>query len=260
VPSHLSQSKLDKGDATWSTHKRILGWDLDTSTMTLQLPAHRLIRLHDAIQTFLQLRRTSRRKWHQFLGELGLITGASIFAQHTTHLCPSLLSAVEKTPAFAWTTKGSTTSTAVPAFLLHLLAQQSWSYLFKLSPIFTMASTNTVADFCSRSFALTDVEFLDQLNHRFTSQHSWQLAQSNSEILYKVNYALSRRMPPWASPPPEEQLSTQHGPYGMPSAWSSTKMHTYKTLMTPSPCYKSLADAIVMESWLPEVLRSAVEQ
>jgi hypothetical protein len=66
----ISQSKLDKGDATWSTARRILGWDLDTATMTIRLPDHRLSRLKAAIQDLLPKRRTSRRKWFQFLGEL----------------------------------------------------------------------------------------------------------------------------------------------------------------------------------------------
>jgi hypothetical protein len=66
----VSTSKLAKGDATWAMQKRILGWDVDTVMMTLQLPSHRLARLQEAIRHFMPLRRTSRHKWHQFLGEL----------------------------------------------------------------------------------------------------------------------------------------------------------------------------------------------
>jgi hypothetical protein len=48
----ISQSKLDKGDAAWSCHKRLLGWDIDTMHMTLTIPRHRhdklLLHLADA--------------------------------------------------------------------------------------------------------------------------------------------------------------------------------------------------------------------
>jgi hypothetical protein len=49
----VSQSKVDKGDATLSTMKRILGWDINTHTMTIHLPPHRLERLHALLHTFL---------------------------------------------------------------------------------------------------------------------------------------------------------------------------------------------------------------
>jgi hypothetical protein len=37
-----SIKKLLKGDATWATRKVVLGWLLDTTTKTIQLPAHRV--------------------------------------------------------------------------------------------------------------------------------------------------------------------------------------------------------------------------
>jgi hypothetical protein len=72
----ISQSKLDKGDATWSTTKRFLGWDIDTHTMTLRLPPHRLDRLNTLLTTFLALKRTSRTKWLKLLGELRSMASA----------------------------------------------------------------------------------------------------------------------------------------------------------------------------------------
>jgi hypothetical protein len=66
----ISQSKLDKGDAAWSCHKRLLGWDIDTMHMTLTIPRHRhdklLLHLADASTKI----RVSRKKWQQLLGEL----------------------------------------------------------------------------------------------------------------------------------------------------------------------------------------------
>ena len=36
----ISESTLLKGDAWWSTSKNLLGWDVDTTNSTIQLPAH----------------------------------------------------------------------------------------------------------------------------------------------------------------------------------------------------------------------------
>jgi hypothetical protein len=83
----ISQSKLDKGDAAWSTKKRFLGWDIDTETMTLKLPQHRLDNLSQLIHMALQHKRISVRKWRQLLGTLRSTTPALYGATH----CFSLL-------------------------------------------------------------------------------------------------------------------------------------------------------------------------
>ena len=44
-----SVEKLLQGDACWSTQKRMLGWDLDTVAMTLNLPPHRLERMQEVL-------------------------------------------------------------------------------------------------------------------------------------------------------------------------------------------------------------------
>jgi hypothetical protein len=74
-PSHrkepASVKKMLKGDAYWSPQKRMLGWDVDAASLTLNLPPHRLARLREVL-TWLQppRKRLSRHKWHQLLGEL----------------------------------------------------------------------------------------------------------------------------------------------------------------------------------------------
>lgn len=66
-----SIKKMRQGDAHWATDKRILGWDINTSAMTLSLPPHRLTRLH-AILDWISppRRRLPVKQWHQLLGEL----------------------------------------------------------------------------------------------------------------------------------------------------------------------------------------------
>jgi hypothetical protein len=52
-----------------------------------------------------------------------IITGAQLTASHYGGQHPNIAIATDNTPAMAWVSKGSTTSTVAPAFLLHHLAQ-----------------------------------------------------------------------------------------------------------------------------------------
>jgi hypothetical protein len=58
----VSAKKIQQGDATLSTKKRILGWDIDTATMTITLPEHRLFALRQMLTDMIQKTRTSRKK------------------------------------------------------------------------------------------------------------------------------------------------------------------------------------------------------
>jgi hypothetical protein len=66
-----SVKKMLKGDACWSTRKRILGWEVDSVAMTLSLPDHRIERLREVL-TWIQppRKRLAMSKWHTLLGEL----------------------------------------------------------------------------------------------------------------------------------------------------------------------------------------------
>jgi hypothetical protein len=66
----ISSSKLNKGDAAWSTEKNILGWLLNTTEGTLRLQPHKASRLCTILRDFSFKVRTSRRKWQSLLGEL----------------------------------------------------------------------------------------------------------------------------------------------------------------------------------------------
>ena len=45
-----SVKKFLKGDASWSTFKWVLGWDINSQTMTIHLPPHRADRLREVLQ------------------------------------------------------------------------------------------------------------------------------------------------------------------------------------------------------------------
>ena len=68
----ISVTKLAKGDAAcWSTCKKLLGWIVDSESMTLTLPPCRLQRLAALLADIPPTRkRLARDKWHQLLGEL----------------------------------------------------------------------------------------------------------------------------------------------------------------------------------------------
>ncbi|KAL3810349.1 hypothetical protein ACHAXA_003078 [Cyclostephanos tholiformis] len=67
----VSLSKLQKGDCSWSTMKSVLGWIIDTSTLTIHLPSHRAARLAEILASIPRTqRRTSITKWHTVLGKL----------------------------------------------------------------------------------------------------------------------------------------------------------------------------------------------
>ena len=74
-PEHRKEpasiKKMLQGDACWNTRKRILGWDFDTESTTLNLPPHRLERLYTLLARIQPPhRRVSVKLWHQLLGEL----------------------------------------------------------------------------------------------------------------------------------------------------------------------------------------------
>lgn len=67
----ISLKKLREGDCSWATIKLILGWIINTTAMTIELPPHRLERLADILASIPPTqKRTSVKKWQTVLGEL----------------------------------------------------------------------------------------------------------------------------------------------------------------------------------------------
>jgi len=67
----VSLKKLRKGDVSWNTIKVVLGWVVNTATMTIELPLHRQERLGEILASIPPTqRRLSKKKWHKVLGEL----------------------------------------------------------------------------------------------------------------------------------------------------------------------------------------------
>ena len=70
----VSVKKLAKGDCSWSTIKLVLGWIINTVSMTIHLPPHRVKRLAEILASIpITQKRTSVKKWHKVLRELRLM-------------------------------------------------------------------------------------------------------------------------------------------------------------------------------------------
>ena len=79
----ISIKKLLKGDCSWHTSKVVLGWLIDTVSMTISLPAHRVERLAEILASIPEdQKRTSVKKWHKILGELRSMSLALPGARH----------------------------------------------------------------------------------------------------------------------------------------------------------------------------------
>jgi hypothetical protein len=151
-----------------------------------------------------------------------IILGSTLAAQQDPHTHTPIILASDNTPAVAWATKGSTTSTATNAFLLRNLAQQWRKWNFDVTPYFTPGSTNIVADSCSHLFHLSDDNFLWHMNHHYLVQPSWTLARLTPEMLSEMNLMLSRKLQPLVLPTPAKMLTEPPGIYGPTFALHST--------------------------------------
>ena len=67
----VSMKKLRKGDLSWNTIKTVLGWVINTTTMTIHLLDHRVARLAVILASIpATQKRSLLKKWHKVIGEL----------------------------------------------------------------------------------------------------------------------------------------------------------------------------------------------
>jgi hypothetical protein len=160
----------------------------------------------------------------------------------------------------SWIQRGSTTSHAAPAYLLHSLANIRRQLPFTLNMLYTPGVTNTLADCCSRSFHMSNTAFLDHVNAAFPRQPSWQLVTPPTALLSNMNSALSRTLPPRALPPHDKPPRVPCGTSGLTSAFNCTSTPTYPKSRTLYPYSKYLPTDTAMGSWLPATLRCELER
>jgi hypothetical protein len=174
---------------------------------------------------------------------------------HGTFLC-----ATDNISAHAWITHGPSTTAKAPAYLLQMLATLARSANCTFDSAFTAGSTNTLANFCSRSFALNDATFLDLVNAQWPMQKSWRLVHPTNDTRSQWTSALFRRNVEQESVLHARTPTTPSGAYGAPSVTPSIKMNTCPQTRIPSRYSNSLLVDTESVTSLPQVLRYAVEQ
>jgi hypothetical protein len=184
-----------------------------------------------------------------------VLTRVTPTAPHAHLYCGS-----DNAATVAWATKGSTSSTSHNAYLLRWLAQLTRHRLFSLTPIFVTGTTNSIADFCSRSFHLTDDEFLQEMNRQFPITPSWTLAQPTNGMISDMNFALSPKMSQPEYQPLDQTPLAPHGNNGSTSASPSTPTQHYNRPRTQSSSSNFSPIVTVGASYLPARLQSAVAQ
>lgn len=140
--------------------------------------------------------------------------------------------------SYSWVTKGSPTTTGPPAFLLQHLATDCRASNATVNTVFTKGNTNTIADFLSRSFAMSDDAVLQHMNDTYPIQPCWQLATPPCTAASVLNLALSKKVQQKPYPVAEQHPLTPAGPYGLTSVSPCAAAPSSLQWKTQSPSCK----------------------
>lgn len=94
------------------------------------------------------------------------------YAHHTAELTTSR--GCDNLATVAWQHKGSSTTTSAHAYLLRLASFYQWQHQYHQQIHFIPGIHNTMADTASRSFHLSDSDFLTHFNSHFSQPTSWK--------------------------------------------------------------------------------------
>ena len=166
----------------------------------------------------------------------------------------------DNTPTIAWQTKGSTTTTSAPAYLLRLQALHQRYHRYQTSSFFVPGRLNAMADDCSRLWHLTDTELLSHFNSKYPQTASWRLAHPRPGMLSSVTSALRRRRPEPELYLREPNPTTGLGSSGPNSVKTWPSIPGSLTTSTPSFSFKCLPNAIEQAHLPPAVDLSSLAQ
>lgn len=166
----------------------------------------------------------------------------------------------DNTPAQAWQTKGSTTTTGPAAYLLRLQALHQRHYRYLPQVHYIPGPANAMADDCSRRWDLDDTELLSHFASSYPQTQSWQLCQLRPAMHSSLISALQRQRPAPESLLPHKTSTTRVGLSGFNFATTFTKIPTLPQLPIPSSSSKSLLSASEMEDPPAAVSPSAIAQ
>jgi hypothetical protein len=160
----------------------------------------------------------------------------------------------------AWQQRGSTTTNAVPAFLLRLQAIHQRYHRYIPSHSYLPGSLNVMVDDASRLWHLSDDQFLTHFNATYPQHRSWHLYHPRPEIHSAVICALHRKRSLPASFLAVPRQPTTIGSTGAHFASRSRWIHTSKTSKTRSLCSKSISNVIASGPLHPVVSPSGLAQ
>jgi hypothetical protein len=160
----------------------------------------------------------------------------------------------------AWQQKGSTTTNAVPAFLLRIQAIHQRFHRYIPLHSYLPGQLNAMADEASRLWNLSDNELLTHFNAVYPQDRSWQLYQPRPEILSAVICALHRKRSQPASFLDVPKLPTTIGSNGRNFANRSTWIRSSKAFRTRLPSSKCTSNATELAPLRPVANLSGLEQ
>ena len=175
----------------------------------------------------------------------GTIAHNDIVAQAVDTRERTVYTLSDNTPAAAWQSKGSTTTTGPAAYLLRLQAlhQRQLRYLSRVTHIPGVA--NCMADDCSRLWHLTDNALLAHFESTYPQDKPWQMRHLRPQMLSVLTSALHKRRQELPSSLPVFAPPTVPGKSGPSSASPLTSIPCSAMLPNPQPSFKSLPSAPV---------------
>ena len=186
----------------------------------------------------------------------GAIAHDAVIACHVPYRPLSTLAGTDNTPALSWLQRGAITTTGPTAAMLHLHARLRRAQRFRSTFCSVPGIDNSLADFASRSFHLSDDDFLAAFSARFPSQPTWQLLHLPTALSSKLTSVLQRQTQPEVLLLPEHDPLVTFGKSGPPTALTSVPTPSCWPTMIPSHFYKSTPYATALEHYLPAAVRS----
>ena len=172
----------------------------------------------------------------------------------------TIASGSDNTPTISWQTKGSTTTTSAPAYLLRLQALHQRFHRYQTSSFFIPGTLNAMADDCSRLWHLNDSQLLAHFNSTYPQTVSWEMHLPKPGMLSSTISALHRQRPEPGSYLLEPRPTIKLGSSGPSSVRISPWTHGSMTKSTQSYSYKSLPNAIEQASLPPVTDLSSLAQ
>jgi hypothetical protein len=157
------------------------------------------------------------------------------------------------TPAVAWQTKGSTSTTQVTADLLRhaALHQRDTGHVQRFEHL--AGERNVMADDASRLWTKTDANLLLYFNEKYPQTKPWRMHHLSPPVLSKLTSLLCRKKWLPESPLSEPKPRKHTGKSGYNSVPISEPIRASSTFETPSPFSKSSCNNFEMENLHPVV-------